>query len=85
MAASLESQVKMYGMTVADIDLNITNFFSWEYNDDRPRGMLMYAMSMLSDSQEQLAQGRAEAARQTINRAKYVIANVRDVLRTEGK
>lgn len=39
-----------------------------------PSGAVMAAMSMLSDAQEEIALGRIEQARQTINRAKYVIA-----------
>ena len=35
----------------------------------------MTAMSMLSDAQEEIAMGMQERARQTINRAKWVIAS----------
>jgi len=37
-------------------------------------GKLMYAMSVLSDAQEEVARGNAEVARQYINRAKFIIS-----------
>ena len=37
-------------------------------------GMPMVIMSILSDSQEQMARGDSESARQTINVAKYLLS-----------
>lgn len=42
---------------------------------------LMVSLSMLSDSQEMIERGEGERARQAINRAKWVIGEVRSELR----
>lgn len=41
-----------------------------------PIGLRMGAMSILSDSQELIAMGRANEARQAINRAKFLIDQI---------
>ena len=65
-----EQQIKMYGCTVADMRATVE-----ESLDLRFGGGAMVAMSMLSDAQEEVARGMQEHARQTINRAKWVIHN----------
>jgi hypothetical protein len=64
---STEREIKMFGCTVADL--------TREVGEDR----LAYAMSVLSDAQEELSMGRAERARQLMNVAKWAIMEERDV------
>jgi hypothetical protein len=61
-----DQDVKMYGCTVAALKECIATYIE-VYGPD------MMAMSWLSDAQEQMRRGDVEGARQTINRAKYMI------------
>lgn len=58
-----ERQRTMFGCLPADLDALVA-----EHGGPR-----MIAMSMLSDAQEMIERGDHERARQTINRAKYLI------------
>jgi hypothetical protein len=57
---------KMFGCSTDDLDSMASRY---EYLGE----LSMLAVSILSDSQEELAMGNSETARQYINRAKYVI------------
>jgi hypothetical protein len=57
---------KLFGCSTDDLDSMASR-----YEDLGELSML--AVSILSDSQEELAMGNSETARQYINRAKYVI------------
>ena len=58
-------QTKMFGCLTDEIDAAVKDSFS--------QSGLEVAISMLSDAQEQILRDRKEQARQTINRAKYLI------------
>lgn len=59
-----------FGMTTAEVE---DEFKSQIFPVDR----LMFAMSILSDSQEAMSLGHVDMARQFINKAKYHIAQAR--------
>jgi hypothetical protein len=62
-----QRDVKMFGCPREDLDRAVE---FWKHSDSP---WLMLAMSILSDAQELLASGHAEAVRQRINRAKYLL------------
>jgi len=68
-----EKQMNMYGCLSKELDEMIAD-------DLMPLmgGHYMLAMSILSDSQECIAIGMHDRARQYINRAKYVISHWKD-------
>ena len=59
-------QVRMYGVTVAEMREQFLEA-------QRMGGPKMLAVSQLSDAQEEISLGLQEQARQTINRAKWLI------------
>jgi hypothetical protein len=59
----------MYGCSIADFKESIEDSFTF-----RVSGPAMCAMSLMSDAQEEMAHGMVENARQTINRAKWVLS-----------
>jgi hypothetical protein len=63
-----EREREMFGCTIADLAETVR---------ENATDALMAAASMLSDGQEQLVRGDAEAARQTMNRAKWILFEVR--------
>ncbi len=63
-AANDDRETKMFGCPVVDLEAMI---------ESSPTPAAMMALSMLSDAQEEIVMGHAETARQTINRAKYII------------
>jgi hypothetical protein len=71
-----ERQIHMFGCTVAQM-VNEPLFT----NMKDPSEVILYAMSILSDTQETLAHGNAEQARQFINKSKYFMSEARDLLR----
>ena len=62
----MNNEIECFGITRAELDS------AW---DERPEWMspMSVAVSLLSDSQEQIALGQYEIARQTINKVKYVL------------
>lgn len=67
MATATTREQRMFGVTVAEVDTEIAKA-------DSPKS---FAMSVLSDAQEEMALGGAEhieRARQLINCAKYAIS-----------
>lgn len=66
-----EQQVKIYGVTVNELVTMVQ-----EDGFSEPK---MLVLSLLSDAQEQIAFGQPEVARQTVNRAKWVIRYYMDV------
>jgi len=69
-----QSDELRYGCSVEDLDRTMSRFENvGEFN--------MFAMSILSDSQEELVRGNVEAACQFINRAKYVMGQYHSRLR----
>lgn len=62
-------ETRMYGCTVADMKEIIGTSITMKFS-----GPAMCAMSLMSDAQEEMAHGMVENARQTINRAKWVLA-----------
>jgi hypothetical protein len=69
------NEMSMFGCRASDLDQMTSRF---EYPDE----WTMFAMSILSDSQEELARGNVETARQFINRAKHVINRHHQQLRS---
>lgn len=68
--ASTQRNIEMFG--IADIDefvASVKESITYKFS-----GMPMVIMSILSDSQEEMARGQTEKARQTINIAKYLLS-----------
>ncbi len=59
----------MYGCTVAEMTEAIEGSLTFKV-----AGAAMCAMSLMSDAQEELQHGMTEQARQTLNRAKWVVS-----------
>ena len=59
----------MYGCSIAHFKESIEDSFTF-----RVSGPAMCAMSLMSDAQEEMAHGMVENARQTINRAKWILS-----------
>ncbi len=67
----------MYGCVIADFKESIEDSFTF-----RVSGPAMIAMSLMSDAQEEIRCGNGEHARQTLNRAKWVLSEyVMDTLK----
>lgn len=62
-------QVSMFGCTTAQMREAVEESLSFRFS-----GPAMYAMSMMSDAQEEIARGLDEDARQTLNRAKWIVS-----------
>jgi hypothetical protein len=62
-------EMQCYGCLEKDLRASIENSLTFKHS-----GPGMIAMSMLSDAQEEIERNMNEQARQTINRAKWVIA-----------
>lgn len=62
----MNNEYECFGCTLAELDR------AW---DERPEWMtpISVAISLLSDSQEQIADWKCETARQTINKVKYIL------------
>ena len=67
--AKAAREVAMYGATVAKMVEEIGNSLTMKC-----AGPAMCAMSLMSDAQEEIAHGMPEQARQTLNRAKWVVS-----------
>lgn len=63
-------EVRMFGCTVAQMRDAVAESLTFRF----PGGPAMYAMSMMSDAQEEIARGLDEDARQTLNRAKWIVS-----------
>jgi len=62
-------QVSMFGCTTEQMREAVAESLSFRFS-----GPAMYAMSMMSDAQEEIARGLDEDARQTLNRAKWIVS-----------
>jgi hypothetical protein len=60
---------KMYGATKAEVLEAVESSITF-----RCAGAAMCVASLMSDAQEEIAHGMAEAARQTLNRAKLILS-----------
>jgi hypothetical protein len=63
-----ERERSMYGCTEAELRNSIESSITFKLS-----GPAMIAASMMSDAQEEIAHGMDEAARKTLNRAKFVL------------
>jgi hypothetical protein len=63
-----EREIGMYGCTEADLRESVESSITFKFS-----GPAMVAASMMSDAQEEIAYGMEEAARKTLNRAKFVL------------
>lgn len=61
-----KNEIAMFGMTIENMEIDLSMALS---------DMYMIATSILSDAQEQMRLGFHEQARQSINRAKFVITH----------
>ena len=59
----------MYGCRITDFKDSIEDSFTFKVS-----GPTMIVMSLMSDAQEEMAHNMVENARQTINRAKWVLS-----------
>ena len=67
----------MYGCVIADFKESLEDSFTFKVS-----GPAMCAMSLMSDAQEEMSHGMVENARQTINRAKWILSEyVMDTLK----
>ena len=67
----------MYGCSMADFKESLEDSFTF-----RVSGPAMCAMSLMSDAQEEMTHGMVENARQTLNRAKWILSEyVMDTLK----
>lgn len=67
----------MYGCAIADFKESLEDSFTFKVS-----GPAMIAMSLMSDAQEEMSHGMVENARQTLNRAKWVLSEyVMDTLK----
>jgi hypothetical protein len=71
------TDVEMFGCTQKAMDDMIKSCLYRSMIGDT-NGVLMLAMSILSDAQHVMACGNTEQARQFINKSKYVIGKVMD-------
>ena len=62
-------QVGMFGCTTEQMREAVEESLSFRFS-----GPAMYAMSLMSDAQEEIARGLDEDARQTLNRAKWIVS-----------
>jgi len=62
-------QVSAFGCTTAQMREAVEESLTFRFS-----GPVMYAMSMMSDAQEEIARGLDEDARQTLNRAKWIVS-----------
>jgi hypothetical protein len=66
-------EINMFGMTTQDIQTQYMESLTAKLS-----GLEMVVMGILSDSQELLAMGRSESARQQMNVAKYILGEMMD-------
>ena len=63
-----DREIAMYGLTEADLRESVERSLTFKHS-----GPAMVAASWMSDAQEEIAMGMGEAARKTLNRAKWVL------------
>ena len=63
-----QREISMYGCTEADLRESVESSITFKFS-----GPAMIVASMMSDAQEEIAHGMEEAARKTLNRAKFVL------------
>jgi hypothetical protein len=61
-------EVRMYGVTEAGMREAVESSLTYRHS-----GPAMMAASLMSDAQEEIAHGMNEDARQTLNRAKWIL------------
>lgn len=64
-----EKEVRMYGCTVAQMREAVAESLTYRF-----QGPEFYAFSLMSDAQHEMAIDMLEEARQTLNRAKWILA-----------
>ena len=63
----LDQENKMFGCSITDMDMDIAMSLDTT---------AMMSMSLISDAQEHMSRGYTEEARQTMNRAKYILSKI---------
>jgi len=64
-----KSEVRMFGCTVAQMREAVEESLTFRF-----AGPAMMAMSLMSDAQEEIVRDLDEDARQTLNRAKWILS-----------
>ena len=64
-----KSEVRMFGCTVAQMREAVEESLTFRF-----AGPAMFAMSLMSDAQEEILRELDEDARQTLNRAKWILS-----------
>ena len=64
-----KSEVRMFGCTVAQMREAVEESLTFRF-----AGPAMFAMSLMSDAQEEILRDLDEDARQTLNRAKWILS-----------
>ena len=72
-AERIAANISMFGCQTEDLDADLDKAVAVKMHGNRTQTLTMLAMSLLSDSQEEIARGLDEQARKTINCAKYFI------------
>ena len=62
-------EISMYGCEIAQFKESVVSSITFKV-----AGVGMVVMSLMSDAQEEMAHGDVESARQTLNRAKFLIS-----------
>lgn len=63
-----DNELKMYGCSIADFRESMEDSCTFKLS-----GYAMVIASLMSEAQEEIAHGSTEYARQTLNRAKWVL------------
>jgi hypothetical protein len=66
-----QRQMAMYGCDIAEFYQEIKDSITYKF-----AGAYMVVAGLMSDAQEELARGANEQARQTLNRAKYILMEI---------
>ena len=69
----MNKQITMYGCDINEFIEDIKSSITYKLS-----GANMVVAGLMSDSQEELAHGSAEGARQTLNRAKHILFMIMD-------
>ena len=64
-----QRQIRMYGCTELQMKEAVEQSLTFRFS-----GPAMYAMSLMSDAQEEILRELDEDARQTLNRAKWILS-----------
>ena len=76
--------IAMFGYDIKEFLADVKDSITFQIiskNEGEAAGYAMVAAGVLSDAQEVLARGNVEAARQAMNRAKYLLGKISEITR----